>query len=87
MSIPFIKMHGLGNDFVILDARKNAFQLTLSKISPGQIKRIADRNRGVGCDQVIVLKNSTKSADLYMGIYNADGSEAAACGNATRCVA
>ena len=75
-------MHGLGNDFVILDARKTAFNPT-----PDLIKRIADRHRGVGCDQVIVLKNSPKSADLYMGIYNADGSEAAACGNATRCVA
>ena len=82
MSLQFIKMHGLGNDFVILDARKTALQL-----NPHQIQRIADRNRGVGCDQVIVLKNSAKSADLYMGIYNADGSEAAACGNATRCVA
>ncbi len=82
MPITFIKMHGLGNDFVILDSRKSGFQPT-----PEQIKRIADRNRGVGCDQVIVLKNSPKSADLYMGIYNADGSEAAACGNATRCVA
>ncbi len=75
-------MHGLGNDFVILDARKTGFQPT-----PDQIKRIADRNRGVGCDQLIVLKDSAKAADLYMGIYNADGSEAAACGNATRCVA
>lgn len=82
MPIIFIKMHGLGNDFVILDSRKNGFQPT-----PDQIKRIADRNRGVGCDQLIVLKNTTKAADLYMGIYNADGSEAAACGNATRCVA
>lgn len=82
MPITFIKMHGLGNDFVILDSRKNGFQPT-----PEQIKRIADRNRGVGCDQLIVLKNTAKAADLYMGIYNADGSEAAACGNATRCVA
>ena len=82
MPIPFIKMHGLGNDFVILDARKTAFGPT-----PDQIKRIANRNCGVGCDQVILIKDSVKSADLYMGIYNADGSEAAACGNATRCVA
>lgn len=82
MPVTFIKMHGLGNDFVILDARKSGFQPT-----PEQIRRIADRNRGVGCDQVILIKNSTKGADLYMGIHNADGSQAAACGNATRCVA
>lgn len=82
MPISFIKMHGLGNDFVILDARNNGFAPT-----PDQIKRIADRHRGIGCDQVIVIKNSSKGADVYMSIYNADGSEAAACGNATRCVA
>lgn len=75
-------MHGLGNDFVILDARKTSFDP-----EQGRLKRIADRNRGVGCDQIIVLNHSTKAADLYMGIYNADGSQAAACGNATRCVA
>ncbi len=80
-------MHGLGNDFVILDARKTAFGPTPFEITPDQIKRIADRNRGVGCDQVILIKDSAKSADLYMGIYNEDGSEAAACGNATRCIA
>ncbi len=82
MPVAFIKMHGLGNDFVILDARRAAFEPT-----PEHIKRIADRHRGVGCDQVIVLRHSSKSADLYMGIYNADGTQAAACGNATRCVA
>jgi diaminopimelate epimerase len=87
MPVPFLKMHGLGNDFVILDARKNSFHPT-----PLQIKRIADRNRGVGCDQLIVLdtpknKTANKNADLYMGIFNSDGTMAGACGNATRCVA
>jgi diaminopimelate epimerase len=83
MPVPFLKMHGLGNDFVILDARKNSFHPT-----PLQIKRIADRNRGVGCDQLIVLDApKNKTADLYMGIFNSDGTMAGACGNATRCVA
>jgi diaminopimelate epimerase len=81
MPIRFIKMHGLGNDFVILDARINGFTPTAD-----QIKRIADRNRGVGCDQLIVLTQSA-TADVTMGIYNADGTSAAACGNATRCIA
>ncbi|NDE90385.1 MAG: diaminopimelate epimerase [Alphaproteobacteria bacterium] len=83
MPVSFIKMHGLGNDFVILDSRLNGFTPT-----PDQIKRIADRNRGVGCDQVIVLGPApNKNADVNMGIFNADGSTAGACGNATRCVA
>ncbi len=83
---PFLKMHGLGNDFVVVDARREPF-----RPSPGQAAAIADRRRGVGCDQLIVLEPASAEdagrADLFMRIFNADGSEAEACGNATRCVA
>ena len=80
---PFLKMHGLGNDFVVLDARGRALDLT-----PPRRRAIADRRLGVGCDQLIVLEPPTESeADVFMRIYNPDGSEAQACGNATRCVA
>lgn len=81
MTDSFHKMHGLGNDFVILDARKQSLALT-----PAQIRRIADRRRGIGCDQVIILEPS-EAADVFMRIHNADGSEAGACGNASRCIA
>jgi diaminopimelate epimerase len=80
-SIPFRKMNGLGNDFVVLDARARALQLT-----PDEVRRISDRSRGAGCDQVIVLEPSSK-ADVFMRIFNADGSEVGACGNAARCIA
>ena len=76
----FHKMHGLGNDFVILDARDEAVAMT-----PALAARLADRHRGIGCDQVIVLMPSTE-ADIRMVIYNADGGLAEACGNAARCV-
>ena len=80
---PFLKMHGLGNDFVVLDARGHALDLTVPRR-----RAIADRRLGVGCDQLIVLEPPTESeADVFMRIYNPDGSEAQACGNATRCVA
>ncbi|WP_207480136.1 diaminopimelate epimerase [Arenibaculum pallidiluteum] len=83
MSLPFLKMHGLGNDFVVLDARRSALVL-----SPAQVRAVADRRTGVGCDQLIVLEpGATPGADVFMRIYNPDGSEAGACGNATRCVA
>ena len=79
----FIKMHGLGNDFVVLDRR------AVGKALDGALARaVADRHVGVGCDQVIVIEPSeTGVADAAMRIFNADGSEVAACGNATRCVA
>ena len=80
MRRPFHKMHGLGNDFVIVDARDDAFAVT-----PALAKAIADRRTGVGCDQLIVLEPSD-SADLRMRIWNSDGSEVESCGNATRCV-
>ena len=74
-------MHGLGNDFVVLDARVAPIHL-----SANQARAIADRRTGIGCDQIITLKPSDK-ADLFMRIQNSDGSEAEACGNAARCVA
>ena len=77
----FTKMHGLGNDFVVLDARVAPMHL-----SADQARAIADRRTGIGCDQIITLKPSDK-ADLFMRIQNSDGSEAEACGNAARCVA
>jgi diaminopimelate epimerase len=80
---PFLKMHGLGNDFVVLDARTAALDLT-----PERRRIIANRRLGVGCDQLIVLEPPTeREADVFMRIYNPDGGEAQACGNATRCVA
>jgi diaminopimelate epimerase len=82
-ALPFLKMHGLGNDFVVLDARPGGLTLT-----PERRRAIADRRRGVGCDQLIVLEPPTeRGADILMRIYNPDGAEAGACGNATRCVA
>jgi diaminopimelate epimerase len=80
MRRPFHKMHGLGNDFVIVDARKEPFDVT-----PALAKAIADRHTGIGCDQLIVLERSD-SADLRMRIWNSDGGEVESCGNATRCV-
>ncbi len=77
----FKKMHGLGNDFVIFDARKENIFLT-----PDDMALIADRNWGVGCDLITILDESDK-ADIFAYFFNADGSESGACGNATRCVA
>ncbi|MES2712614.1 MAG: diaminopimelate epimerase [Pseudomonadota bacterium] len=79
--VAFTKMHGLGNDFVVLDERADLLGLT-----PEQTRLIADRHRGIGCDQLISLETSA-GADVFMRIRNPDGSEAGACGNATRCVA
>ncbi len=76
----FHKMHGLGNDFVIVDACEEPFDVT-----PSLARAIADRRTGVGCDQLIVLEPSG-SADLKMRIWNSDGGEVESCGNATRCV-
>jgi diaminopimelate epimerase len=76
----FDKMHGLGNDFVIVDARQDPFEVT-----PALARAIADRRTGIGCDQLIVLEPSD-TADLKMRIWNSDGGEVESCGNATRCV-
>ena len=81
MALRFHKMHGLGNDFVILDAREGPVAM-----DPGRARAIADRRTGVGCDQVIVLEPSPV-ADVRMRIWNANGGEVESCGNATRCVA
>jgi diaminopimelate epimerase len=77
---PFDKMHGLGNDFVILDARDEPLAMTDAVAA-----LLCDRRRGIGCDQLIVLERST-TADLRMRIRNPDGGEVEACGNASRCV-
>jgi diaminopimelate epimerase len=81
MTLPFVKMHGCGNDFVILDDRSRVLTIT-----PARAAGLADRHTGIGCDQLIVIEPA-ETADAFMRIYNPDGSEAGACGNATRCVA
>jgi diaminopimelate epimerase len=80
-SIPFRKMNGLGNDFVVLDARVRSLVL-----GEDAVRAIADRKEGIGCDQLIALEPSAR-ADVFMRIWNADGGEVRACGNAARCVA
>ncbi len=81
--LTFIKMHGLGNDFVVIDGRQTSILL-----NPEQTRAISDRRTGVGCDQLIVLEPPKDGhADAFMRILNADGGEAEACGNATRCIA
>jgi diaminopimelate epimerase len=82
MEIPFIKMHGAGNDFVVLDGR-----VTPPGLTEARIRLLADRRLGIGCDQLISLEPGVSGADVFMRIHNPDGSEAGACGNATRCVA
>ena len=81
--VPFLKMHGLGNDFVVLDFRRGSIPL-----GAAAVRRLADRRTGIGCDQVILLEPPRHpAAQVLMRIRNADGGEAEACGNATRCVA
>ena len=78
---PFMKMHGLGNDFVVVDSRASPVPLT-----EPLIRALADRHRGVGFDQLAVVSTQDDSA-IYLTFYNVDGSTSGACGNATRCVA
>jgi diaminopimelate epimerase len=78
----FVKMHGLGNDFVIFDARDTAIDL-----SPAKAKAVADRHFGVGCDTVVIIRPGGAQADASVLFLNADGSESESCFNATRCVA
>jgi len=80
--LPFMKMHGLGNDFVIVDARAHAVSLP-----PALVEAIAHRHFGVGFDQLAVIEPGQDDADAHLIFYNADGSTSAACGNATRCIA
>jgi diaminopimelate epimerase len=82
-ALPFLKMHGLGNDFVVIDLRDRPVSLTSA-----QRRWLADRRRGIGCDQLILLEPPRQRvADVFMRIHNPDGGEAGACGNATRCIA
>jgi diaminopimelate epimerase len=82
MRARFVKMHGCGNDFVVFDERAGSFGFT-----PARVAAIADRRTGVGCDQFIAIEPGPEGADAFMRIRNPDGTEAGACGNATRCVA
>lgn len=77
----FSKMHGLGNDFVVLDARGGSLPL-----DSDLIQRLADRHRGIGFDQLVLLQPS-ETADLEVRFFNPDGGESGACGNASRCIA
>lgn len=80
--IRFVKMHGLGNDFVVVDRRQQNFEPR-----PEDIRRMADRHTGIGFDQLLVLDAPTGQGDVGFGIYNADGEAAEQCGNGLRCVA
>ena len=80
--VPYLKMNGLGNDFVIVDGRESG-----QRFSTRAVQKIGDRVSGVGFDQMIVMERPAPGSDVFMRIYNADGSEISACGNATRCVA
>ncbi len=84
MGVNFVKMQGLGNDFIVVDARHAPLGLSAEKI-----RALCDRRLGVGADMVIVIDHpkTVPDADVFMGIFNFDGSEVGACGNATRCVA
>lgn len=79
--IPFLKMNGLGNEFVVWDARNEPVRL-----SPDQIQAIGDRDGGIGFDQMITVETSPVGADAFMRIHNRDGGQVDACGNATRCI-
>lgn len=79
--LPFVKMHGLGNDFVVLDARAHPVPL-----DDAAIRLLGDRRRGIGFDQMITIERSDK-ADAFMRIHNSDGGEVESCGNAARCIA
>ena len=81
--IEFTKMHGLGNDFVIIDRRSNKIE-----INDNLIQKLSDRRTGAGCDQLITINNpSSGNADVSIDIFNPAGDKAEACGNGTRCVA
>lgn len=80
--LPFLKMHGLGNDFVVVDGRARP-----AALSPAQYRAVGDRRRGVGYDQFLTILPARNGGAAYMAIHNPDGTEAQACGNGTRCVA
>ena len=81
MEVPFVKMHGLGNDFIVLDARADRVPVMTTALASA----LADRRTGIGCDQLILLEPSS-AADLKMRIFNQDGGEVESCGNAARAV-
>jgi diaminopimelate epimerase len=81
MTMKFTKMHGLGNDFVVIDAINQSLTLT-----PAQIRQLSDRHRGIGFDQLLLVESATTpEADFRYRIYNADGGEVEQCGNGARC--
>jgi diaminopimelate epimerase len=80
--LPFRKMHGLGNDFVVLDSRTQAVNLT-----PHVAKAIADRRFGIGCDQIMIIEKPKNGGDAFLAIRNSDGGVVESCGNGSRCVA
>jgi diaminopimelate epimerase len=80
MKLAFTKMHGTGNDFVVIDSTKDPFSL-----SRAQLQRIADRHLGVGCDQILVVEPGGPGVDFRYRIFNADGGEVEQCGNGARC--
>ena len=82
MKLAFTKMQGAGNDFVVIDGVTQSVDLTIA-----QLKRIADRHRGIGCDQILIITPpDDPDADFRYTIFNADGSRAGQCGNGARCV-
>jgi len=81
MHVKFTKMHGLGNDFVVLDSTRQSMSL-----SSDQLRLLADRHFGVGCDQILQVERArTADTDFYYRIFNADGGEVEQCGNGARC--
>lgn len=83
MQVAFNKMHGAGNDFIVLDERAGSLGLT-----PATIARLADRHTGIGCDQLVLIAAPDQGSDeIQVRFFNPDGSESGTCGNATRCVA
>ena len=80
--LPFRKMHGLGNDFVVLDARLGDLKLTAASA-----RAIGNRRTGVGCDQIMIIERPRNGGDVYLAIRNSDGGVVESCGNGSRCVA
>ncbi|WP_103762839.1 diaminopimelate epimerase [Roseovarius confluentis] len=80
--LPFMKMHGLGNDFVVVDARARVVEVT-----PALAQAVGDRHRGIGFDQLAVIRQGADDVDAHLEFWNSDGTQAGACGNATRCIA
>ncbi len=80
MKLKFTKMHGLGNDFVVIDAVNQSMSLTSA-----QLRLLADRHFGIGCDQILLVEKAEGDADFRYRIYNADGGEVEQCGNGARC--